>query len=143
MPMHLDDSEARRRAAAGDHGVLATLQPSRGVDAVPVCFVVVGDVVATPIDRVKPKSTSSLARLRNLDLDPRAALLVEHWDPTDWSRLWWVRLTLRRSVEDPDLIAQAEGALREKYVQYASAPFDSILTFRITAIAGWSAATLG
>jgi PPOX class probable F420-dependent enzyme len=143
MPMHLDDSEARRRAAAADHGVLATLHPIRGVDAVPVCFVVLGDVVATPVDRIKPKTTSSLARLRNLDLDPRATLLVEHWHRSDWSRLWWVRLTLRRSIEDPDLVAQAERGLREKYVQYASAPFDAIVTFRITEVAGWSAATLG
>ena len=32
---------------------------------------------------------------RNLEADPRATLLVEHWDRSDWSRLWWVRAELR------------------------------------------------
>ncbi len=68
--------------------------PPAGVDSVPVCFVVDGDLIAIPIDTIKPKRSTRLGRLRNLEADPRATLLVEHWDFDDWSTLWWVRASL-------------------------------------------------
>jgi PPOX class probable F420-dependent enzyme len=71
--------------------VLATVHPSRGVDAVPVVYALHGAAVVVPVDTVKPKSSTSLRRLANLEADPRCALLVEHYDD-DWSALWWVRL---------------------------------------------------
>ena len=87
-------SDARTRLERADHGVLSTLHPARGVDSVPVCFVVDGDLIAIPIDTIKPKQSTNLGRLRNLEADPRATLLVEHWDFDDWSTLWWVRASL-------------------------------------------------
>jgi len=138
--VRLGRAEALRRAAAADHGVLATLHPERGADLVPACFAIIGDVVAIPVDRVKPKSGSTLARVRNLATDPRATLLVEHWDPADWSRLWWVRLSLDRSSEPPDVEGALEAALRDRYAQYRETAFDQLLTFRIRAVNGWSAA---
>jgi hypothetical protein len=138
--MHLDRAEALRRAAAADHGVLATLHRSRGADLVPACFAIEGDRVAIPIDSVKPKGSKALGRIRNLERDPRATLLVEHWNARDWSALWWVRLLIVRSVEPPGRVAILERALRDRYPQYATAPFVEILTFRIDAVAGWAAA---
>ena len=137
--MHLTKDEARRRAAAADHGVLATLNKAPGADLVPACFAIEGDRVAIPIDSVKPKGSTALGRIRNLERDPRATLLVEHWDPADWSRLWWVRLLLVRTAEPPERVASLERALRDRYPQYASAPFVEILTFRIENLGGWSA----
>ena len=81
---------------AADHGVLCTSNPRRAIDAVPVCFAVVTRLIVTPIDRVKPKCTTELGRLQNLDRDATATLLCEQWDPDDWSRLWWVRVHLVR-----------------------------------------------
>jgi hypothetical protein len=138
--MHLDREEALRRAATADHGVLATLHRSRGADLVPACFAIDGDRVAIPIDSVKPKGSTALGRIRNLERDPRATLLVEHWDARDWSALWWVRLVLVRSAEAPERVAALERALRDRYAQYATAPFVEVLTFRIDAVAGWAAA---
>ena len=46
----------------------------------------------------------------NLAADPRASLLVEHWDAGDWSRLWWVRADLEHVAEPPPA-AIASGAL--------------------------------
>ena len=87
---------ARPRLAAHDHGILCTVHAERGVDAVPVVYVVDDDgYVGVPVDRVKPKASSRLQRERNLETDPRATLLVEHWDRDDWSQLWWVRAELR------------------------------------------------
>ena len=107
---------------------------------VPTCFAIDEDVVAIPIDEVKPKASTSLQRARNLELDPRATLLVDHWDAADWSRLWWVRLRLERSTEDPAATARLEMLLRDRYPQYRTAPFAAVLTFRIAGIRGWAAA---
>ncbi len=137
--MHLDRAEALRRVGGADHGVLATLNASRGADLVPACFAVEGDRLAIPVDSVKPKGSTALGRIRNLERDPRATLLVEQWDAVDWSRLWWVRLLLVRTSEPPARVAALEHALRERYPQYAAGPFVEILTFRIEHIGGWSA----
>ena len=137
--MHLTQDEALRRATAADHGVLATLHGSRGADLVPACFAIEGDRVAIPIDSVKPKGSTALGRIRNLERDPRATLLVEHWDAADWSRLWWVRLLLVRTAEPPERVASLGRALRARYPQYATAPFIEILTFRIDHVGGWAA----
>ena len=137
--MHLTKDEAMRRARAADHGVLATLHASRGADLVPACFAIDGDRVAIPIDSVKPKRSTALGRIRNLERDPRATLLVEHWDAADWSRLWWVRLLLVRTTETPERAAALERVLRNRYPQYTNGPFVEILTFRIDHVGGWAA----
>jgi hypothetical protein len=138
--MHFDRDEALRRATSADHGVLATLNRTGVADLVPACFAVAGGFLAVPIDSVKPKRSTALGRIRNLERDPRATLLVEHWDPADWSRLWWVRLALvRRDV--PRGVADAlEQGLRDRYPQYAGERFVALLTFEIEAAGGWSAA---
>jgi hypothetical protein len=139
--MRLAATEARARLAAHDHGVLCTVHAQRGVDAVPVVYVVDEDgYVGVPVDRVKQKSSSRLQRERNLEADPRAALLVEHWDPGDWSRLWWVRAELRWQGD----AAQARTAdlaerLARAYPQYRDQPFTRVLVLRIGGVTGWAA----
>jgi PPOX class probable F420-dependent enzyme len=137
--VHFDRETALRLAAAADHGVLATLEPARGADLVPVCFAIVGEFVAVPIDSVKPKGSTALGRIRNLERDPRATLLTERWDAGDWSRLWWVRLSLRRVEVPDDVAAGLVDGLRARYPQYRDAPFADVLTFRIEHVGGWSA----
>ncbi|MFC0315459.1 pyridoxamine 5'-phosphate oxidase family protein [Gordonia phosphorivorans] len=135
------DERAWRRLADGDHAVLATVHPARGVDAVPVVYAVHDGHVGIPIDLIKPKSSTRLQRERNLAADPRATLLVEHWDADDWTRLWWVRAELRWVGEDA---AGREDALAElleqRYAQYAGRPFARILVLRVVRLTGWSAA---
>jgi PPOX class probable F420-dependent enzyme len=138
--VHLDRDEALRRAAAADHGVLATLDGSRRASLVPACFAIDGDRLAIPIDSVKPKRSTALGRVRNLERDPRATLLVEHWDPIDWTRLWWVQLLLVRTDEPREHALDLERLLRERYPQYRDGPFIDLLTFRIERAGGWEAA---
>ena len=138
--MHLDRPEALRRATAADHGVLATLDRNHGARLVPACFAIDEDRLAIPIDSVKPKGSTALGRVRNLERDPRASLLIENWDPVDWSRLWWVHLQLVRTDEPDDQVARLERLLRERYPQYRDGPFIEILTFRIENAGGWEAA---
>jgi len=137
--MRLDSHEALRRLGAAEHGILATLHPERGADAVPVCFAVVDDLVGIPIDRVKPKTSARLQRVRNLESDPRATLLCERWDMRDWSRLWWVRARLATTEVSDERARDLDAALRSKYVQYAGAELDALLTLRIQEIGGWAA----
>ncbi|HMK13309.1 MAG TPA: hypothetical protein VK461_17095 [Acidimicrobiales bacterium] len=132
-------SDARTRLEHADHGVMSTIHPTRGVDSVPVCFAVVGDVVGIPVDTVKPKRSTRLGRLRNLEQDPRATLLVEHWDAEDWSALWWVRATLLHTEADAALVAELTEAVMAKYPQYADGGIDSMISLRILDVAGWSA----
>lgn len=137
--MRLTQAQARERLIAHDHAVLATVHPVRGVDAVPVVYAVDDDHVGIPIDRVKPKESTRLQREKNLIADPRATLLVEHWDAGDWSRLWWVRAHLRWVGTDSgrdDVLAER---LEARYPQYAGRPFAQILVLRIERLTGWAA----
>lgn len=139
-PMQLSDDDARARLQAHDHGVLSTRHDSRGVDAVPVVFAVDRDgFVGVPIDRVKPKSPGPLQRERNLEADPRASLLIEHWDADDWSALWWVRAALRWSPDEAGRSADLADLLATRHTQYRNRPFERILVFRVMGIIGWSA----
>jgi PPOX class probable F420-dependent enzyme len=139
--MRLGEDEGRARLGAHDHGILCTVHPDRGVDAVPVVYAVDDDgYVGVPVDRVKPKAGARLQRERNLEGDPRATLLVEHWDPDDWSRLWWVRAELRWQGDDVAGRAAALAAeLARRYPQYRDQPFARVLVLRIVGMTGWAA----
>ena len=140
--MRLAEDEARARLAAHDHGILCTVHAERGVDAVPVAYAMDDDgYVGVPVDVVKPKASLRLQRERNLEADPRATLLVEHWDRGDWSRLWWVRAELRWEGDAGAGRALALAArLAERYPQYRDQPFARVLVLRLVRITGWSAA---
>lgn len=139
--MRIERSGCVSLLGRSEHGILSTVHPRRGVDAVPVCFALDDPLVAVPIDTVKEKTTPDLQRVTNVEADPRAALLCEHWDATDWSRLWWVRATLVRSDAEPGRRASLEDLLRANYPQYGKDAHSiaSILVFRITELTGWSA----
>lgn len=139
--MRLAREEATARLAGGDHGILCTVHPLRGVDPVPVTFAVYEDeFVGVPVDFVKPKASTRLQRERNLEADPRAALLVEHWNREDWSRLWWVRAELRWEADpSPDREAALAALLASRYRQYEDELFARVLVLRIVGLTGWSA----
>jgi hypothetical protein len=139
--MRLTEDAARAQLAAHDHGILCTVHAERGVDAVPVVYVVDDDgYVGVPVDRVKPKASSRLQRERNLEADPRGALLVEHWDRHDWSQLWWVRAELRWQGDAGDRPAALAARLAERFPQYRDRPFHRVLVLRIVGVTGWASA---
>jgi len=138
--MRLAEDEAHARLAEHDHGILCTVHAERGVDAVPVAYAVDEDgYVGVPVDLVKPKASSRLQRERNLEADPRATLLVEHWDRDDWSRLWWVRAELRWQGAVADRATALAAELARRYPQYRDQPFAHVLVLRIVGVAGWAA----
>jgi PPOX class probable F420-dependent enzyme len=138
--MRLPEDEARARLAAHDHGVLCTVHAERGVDAVPAVYAIDDEgYVGVPVDTVKPKRSSRLQRERNLEADPRAALLVDHWDRDDWSRLWWVRAELRWQGDAAGRAAALAAHLAGRYPQYRDRPFARVLVLRIVGVTGWAA----
>ncbi len=142
--MRLERGEALARLEAHDHAVLCTVHPRRGVDAVPVAYALDPDgYVAVPVDLVKPKAASVLQRERNLEGDPRATLLAEHWDSREWSRLWWVRAGLLWQPDvEPDRVGALSAALAARYPQYRHQPFARLIILRLVEVNGWSAQDL-
>ena len=142
--MTLDEPECWGRLATARHGVLSTLHPNRGVDAVPVVFAVVDGLVVVPVDTVKPKRGTALGRRANVARDPRCVLLVEHY-ADDWSHLWWVRVHALAAEAEAEAGKGATepvwmAALMDRYPQYR--PPGSIvaaLVLRPTAVMGWAA----
>jgi hypothetical protein len=136
----LTRQEALAHLAAHDHGILCTVHAERGVDAVPVAYAVGADgLVGVPVDLVKPKESTRLQRERNLEADPRATLLLEHWDAADWSTLWWVRLGLRwRADAGAGAVADLAAALAARYPQYREQPFARVLVFDVVDVTGWT-----
>jgi hypothetical protein len=140
--VRLDTDDCWNSLRAADHGVLCTVNEKRSVDAVPVCFAVVGKLIAMPIDTVKAKRTTELGRLSNLERDATATLLCEHWDREEWSQLWWVRAHLvRRSAHDVSNAVREEcdATLRGKYAQYRDTEFADVIVFNVKTLVGWSA----
>jgi PPOX class probable F420-dependent enzyme len=86
----MDRAEALARLERSPVAHLATTRPDGGPHLVPVTFALDADRIVHMIDQ-KPKSTTRLQRLVNIAANPRASLLVDHYND-DWARLWWVRV---------------------------------------------------
>ena len=141
MPRVLTPAE-RDLLAATRRATLATIAPDGRPRLVPVCFVVIDDVVWTPVDE-KPKSVDDpldLARVRDIERDPRVTLLVDRWSE-DWSELGWLRITGRARIRDsqPTMVA----ALRAKYAQYAEHDLESrpMIEIVVEDVRSWSASS--
>ena len=132
----------RQRAllAAAPVGRLATLRADGTPRLVPITFVLLDGLVCSAVDEVKPKRSNRLARLDDVRRDPRAGLVVDHYE-ADWARLWWVRVDGTAAVHDGgELRERALDALVAKYPPYAAArPAGPVLVLTPTAWTGWTA----
>lgn len=137
----LDDAAARDLLATAPVARLATIRNTDGTPRlVPVTFALVEGLVVFAVDRVKPKRHTRLARLRDIDADPRVGLLADHYDD-DWSRLWWVRVDAEAAVhDDGGLRERAVAALVAKYAPYREQPPDGpVVVLTPTRWTGWTA----
>jgi PPOX class probable F420-dependent enzyme len=118
---------------------MATVGPDGRPHLVPVCFVLLDDVVYSAVDE-KPKRNTRLRRLVNLDPTGRVSLLVDRY-AEDWSTLWWVRLDGDgRLVGDVLESASARAALGGKYPQYLQRPpRGPVIAIHVTQWSAWSA----
>ncbi|HEX7322587.1 MAG TPA: TIGR03668 family PPOX class F420-dependent oxidoreductase [Mycobacterium sp.] len=110
-PQHLFGQEPVAR--------LSTVTPAGAPHLVPVAFALDGGTVYTAVD-AKPKTTSRLRRLANIEINPRVSMLVDHY-ATDWTQLWWVRADGLATIHrDGVQMARGYELLRAKYQQYQS-----------------------
>lgn len=114
----------------------------------PVCFVLRGDTVYHAID-AKPKSASPrrLRRVRNVEANPVAAFLVDHY-VEDWRRLWYALFFGRaRVIERGPEHDRAVAALRRKYQQYRSRlplrPDALVIALDVRRLTQWQASSPG
>ncbi len=101
---------------------------------VPVCYVFDGRVCYSAID-AKPKRVPgrTLARIRNIEANPRVSLTVDHYDE-EWARLRYVIVQGRAElVSNGTELARSIDLLREKYPQYRAMGLgaESALVIRI------------
>jgi PPOX class probable F420-dependent enzyme len=110
-----------------------------GPHLVPVVFAVSGDRIVSVVDH-KPKRTTRLQRLANIQADPRVTLLADHYDD-DWGRLWWVRADGTASIaESGKAHATALGLIVARYEQYKNRPPDGpVIDISVTKWSGWRA----
>jgi PPOX class probable F420-dependent enzyme len=146
--MSLIPASVRRDVARARIGRFATDSGER-LGLVPVCFVLLDDTLYHAID-AKPKRVAGgeLARVANIRSNPRAALLVDHYEE-DWRRLWYAlfrgraRIIERRDEEQRRAIV----ALRRKYVQYrASLPLAGdaiVIALDAEQLTHWQASSAG
>ncbi|MDZ5443484.1 TIGR03668 family PPOX class F420-dependent oxidoreductase [Micromonospora sp. 4G57] len=132
--------ELRHRVGSARVARLATVGDDGRPHLVPVCFVLLGDVVYHAVDE-KPKRHRRLRRLENIQATGYVCLLIDEYDE-DWSRLWWVRLDGQgRLVADRAEEAAARAALADKYPQYVrQPPAGPVVAMRVTGWSAWSAA---
>lgn len=105
---------------------------------VPACYAWVDGRFAIAVDE-KPKRAGQLARIRNIERDPRVTLLFDRYDD-DWNQLAWLRVEGIAEVramgsEWPEALE----ALRARYPQYAGMSLDSLPVIAITPerVTGW------
>lgn len=127
----------RRRVEEARVGRLATVSAGDLPHVVPCCFILSRETLYSAVD-AKPKSTLALQRLRNLNANPSASLLVDHY-VEDWSALWWIRIDGRaRILGAGSEYSRALAELTVKYEQYAREPPPGpVVAVDITAWRAW------
>ncbi len=121
---------------------LATTTAEGRPHVVPIVFALDGNVLYSSVDE-KPKGTTRLRRLENIERDPRVAVLVDYYEE-DWTRLWWVRLDGRTEIFDEGRGSdRGVELLHEKYDQYRDAPpRGPVIAVRIESWRGWAWSSL-
>lgn len=132
------DPRLRTRVTEARVARLATVRPNGRPHIVPITFAIHGDTIITAIDQ-KPKTTTDLQRLRNIETHPFASVLIDHYED-DWSRLWWVRGDgTARIVLDGLPREHAIARLAEKYPPYrGSLPEGPVIVVSVERWTSWS-----
>ncbi len=111
------NKEAESYLRTKDRGFLATMG-EEGPTVIPVCFAYEAGKIFSAIDR-KPKSRRGLARITNIERNPRVAFIVDTY-ADDWRRLSYLLIHGTAS-----LLKDASGEERKakellllKYPQY-------------------------
>ncbi len=152
--MNLPESQARARLAQARVARLATADATGRPHVIPVTFALEtagrdgtgsragstghADAIYIAIDH-KPKTTTNLKRLRNIEENPRVSLLADHY-ADDWSMLWWARVDGVASVRAAGpAMDGALDLLAAKYPQYQEhRPDGPLIVIEAVRWVGWA-----
>jgi PPOX class probable F420-dependent enzyme len=121
---------------------LATVDATGRPLALPICYVLDGETLYSPID-AKPKRVpvQRLQRLQNIRANPHVALVIDDYNE-DWTQLSYVLLHGTAAVlsEGPEF-ERAIAALRAKYPQYRDMPIQDnpMIAVHLTRAVSWGA----
>ena len=126
----------RRRVAH-----LATANATGAPHVVPICFALVGDSLYVSIDE-KPKrgTPMQLRRVRNIEQNPRVAVVADVYDDNDWARLGFVLVHGRaRILSAGEEHRRALEALRGKYAQYRAMALEErpVIAIAVERVTSW------
>ncbi len=133
----MDRAEALGRIARANVGYFASVGLNGEPHIVPVTFALIESSLVHMVD-FKPKTTMVLKRISNVERNPNATILVDHYED-EWERLWWVRIDGAVTVErsGPAWLA-ATDALAAKYPQYRSQrPTGAAIYLSIDRVTSW------
>jgi PPOX class probable F420-dependent enzyme len=134
----IDPANLRALFASSTVARLATVGSDAHPHLVPITFAMLAEsTLVTAVDH-KPKRTSALRRLANIEANPHVSVLVDHYED-DWTALWWVRAdgTARVCKAAP---AGAAEALAERYPPYRKQrPQGPFIVVEIQRFSGWRA----
>ena len=139
----MGEFDPKARFAQSPVARLATITPEGTPHLVPVVFALGGnqhDVVYTAVD-AKPKTTQRLRRITNIEKNPQASLLVDHY-ADDWTQLWWVRVDGVAAIHrDGEAMRTGYRLLRAKYAQYQSVSLSGpVIAITVRRWSSWHAA---
>jgi len=135
----MDAQEMRHRIKTAMVARLATVGADGRPHIVPITFAPADGTLYFAVDR-KPKRTTNLQRLRNIEANPAVTVLVDHYED-DWTKLWWVRVdgTARIVQEGPEF-EEAIALLTARYERYRSnRPGGPVVVIKVERMTGWSA----
>lgn len=135
----IDPQKIDRLLESARSATLGTVDRQGRPHLVPIVFAYRDGRLYTAVDH-KPKSTRRLKRLANIRANPRASVLVDHYDD-DWTKLWWVRIDgSAEVVESGPRFREALAALTEKYRPYALRPPPGpVIELTVQHVRSWSA----
>ena len=137
----MDADEARALLASARVARLATADAAGRPHLVAITFAVDGDDIVTAVDH-KPKRTSRLRRLANIEANPRVSVLADHYED-DWSKLWWARADGLARVVEPGAAEHERSVSRlaARYPQYEERrPSEGVILISVSRWRGWRAA---
>jgi PPOX class probable F420-dependent enzyme len=129
----------RERLEQSRFAVLGTTSADGSPHLVPVVFAIDGNRLVSAIDH-KPKTTTLLRRLANIERNPTVTVLVDHRDD-DWSTLWWVRVDGQATVVSSGSTYESGlDLLVARYEPYVDRrPTGPLINIIIERISGWDA----
>jgi len=133
---------ARKLLTESRLGHLATSTKRGKPLIVPICYVLDGSSLYTPIDeKPKRREPTKLRRVLNIVENPNVCLVADHYEE-DWSELKYVMVRGRAEiVHEGEAHDRAVMLLRKKYKQYRRMSLEDrpLIKIKLIKAVAWSA----